>query len=361
LKRETAKFEVRDVHPSHYGRICPIETPEGQNIGLVVHQALYSRINAEGFLETPALRIFREVEAKKAQLVNRIADRDIFELDAKGNPTKKLIIAEDTYIDDKAAATIEQLYGKLKLPVKVKPFFTDEIEYISPEMDEKTVIADATSPIDEYNNIRAKRVAARHYTEMETFHINDVTHMDVNLSQIFSPNVSVIPFVDHNDAVRASIATSQQRQALPLLKNSSPLVGTGQEREVVRMTNAVILAEDDGEVIYVDGKRIKIKYKAGTKEYELITFLKSNHKTAIVQIPRVNLGQKVKKGDLLAEGPSSVDGELSLGNALRIAFMPWKGYNYEDAIVVSQRLVKDDELTSMHIEEHEIEVADTKL
>jgi DNA-directed RNA polymerase subunit beta len=226
LKRETAKFEVRDVHPSHYGRICPIETPEGQNIGLVVHQALYSRINAEGFLETPALKIFREVDAKKSQLVNKIADRDIFELGAAGKETKKLIVAEDTYINEKAAEAIEKHYGKAKMPIRVKPFFTDEIEYISPEMDEKTVIADATSPIDEFNNIRAKRVAARHYTEMETFHINDVTHMDVNLSQIFSPNVSIIPFVDHNDAVRASVATSQQRQALPLLKNDAPYVGT---------------------------------------------------------------------------------------------------------------------------------------
>jgi DNA-directed RNA polymerase subunit beta len=190
----------------------------------VVHQALYSRINEEGFLETPALKIFREVDAKKDQLVNRIAGVDIFEIDAKGTPTKKLIIAEDEYIDEKAALQIEKFYGKAKSPIKVKPFFTQEIEYISPEMDEHTVIADATSPIDEFNNIRAKRVAARHYTEMETFHINDVTHMDVNLSQIFSPNVNIIPFVDHNDAVRASIATSQQRQALPLLKNSSPLV-----------------------------------------------------------------------------------------------------------------------------------------
>lgn len=322
---------------------------------------MYSRINAEGFLETPALKIFREVDAKKSQLIHRIADRDIFALDAKGNETKKLIVAEDTYIDEKTAEAIETSYGKAKLPIKVKPFFTDEIEYISPERDEKTVIADATSPIDEFNNIRAKRVAARHYTEMETFHINDVTHMDVNLSQIFSPNVSIIPFVDHNDAVRASIATSQQRQALPLLKNDAPYVGTGQEREIVKMTNAVIMAEDDGEVIYVDGKRVKVHYKAGSKEYELITFLKSNHKTAITQVPRVSLGQKVKKGDLLAEGPSSVGGEISLGRSLRVAFMPWKGYNYEDAIVVSQRLVKDDELTSMHVEEHEIEVADTKL
>lgn len=361
LKRETAKFEVRDVHTSHYGRICPIETPEGQNIGLVVHQALYCKINEEGFLETPALKIFREVDPKKDQLVNRIAHRDIYELDVKGNPSKKIIIKEDEYIDEKAASAIEKSYGKHKKPVIVKPFFTEEIEYISPEMDEKTVIADATSPIDEFHNIKANRVAARHFTEMETFHINDVTHMDVNLSQIFSPNVSIIPFVDHNDAVRASVATSQQRQALPLLKNDAPLVGTGQEREIAKMTNAVILAEGDGEVIYVDAKRVKVKYKSGAKEYELITFLKSNHKTAIVQKPTVALGQKVKKGDLLAEGPSCVNGELALGRSLRVAFMPWKGYNYEDAIVLSQRLVKDDELTSMHIEEHEIEVADTKL
>lgn len=291
---------MRDVHPSHYGRICPIETPEGQNIGLVTHQALYSKINAEGFLETPALKIFRAVDAKKDQLVHRIADRDMFELDAKGNPIpSKLIVAEDEYITEAMAAKIEKFYAHKK--VNVKPFFTGELEYISPEMDEKTVIADATSPIDEFHNIRAKRVAARHYIDMETFHINDVTHMDVNLSQIFSPNVNVIPFVDHNDAVRASIATSQQRQALPLLKNTAPLVATGQEGTIVRMTNAVILAEDEGEVIYVDGKRVKVKYKSGTKEYELIAFLKSNHKTAIVQVPRVSLGQKVQKGDLLAE------------------------------------------------------------
>lgn len=359
LKRETAKFEVRDVHPSHYGRICPIETPEWQNIGLITHQALYSRLNTEWFLETPALKLFRTVDAKKDQLINRIADRDIFELDSKWNQTKKLIIWEDQYIDAKSAELIEKFYKNK--PIKVKPFFLDEIEYISPEMDEKTIIADATSPIDEFNNIKAKRVAARHYIDMETYHINDITHMDINLSQIFSPNVNVIPFVDHNDAVRASIATSQQRQAIPLLKNSAPLVATGQERSIIRMTNAVILAEENGEVIYVDWKRIKIKYKSGTKEYELTTFLKSNDKTVILQTPRVGLWQIVEKWDLLADWPSSVNGELSLWNSLRVAFIPWKWYNYEDAIVISQRLVKNDELTSMHIEKHEIEVADTKL
>ncbi|RAL56808.1 DNA-directed RNA polymerase subunit beta [SR1 bacterium human oral taxon HOT-345] len=361
LKRETAKFEVRDVHPSHYGRICPIETPEGQNIGLVIYQSLYSRINDEGFLETPALKIFREVEPKAESLVGRIAHRDIYELDAKGNPSKKVIIKENEVIDEKIAATLEKAYGKLKKPIAVKPFFTGEIEYISPEMDEKCVIADATTPLDEHNNILSTRVAARHFSEMETFHVNDITHMDVNLSQIFSPNTSLIPFVDHNDAVRASVATNQQRQALPLLKNDAPLVGTGLERDIVRMTHAVIKAEADGEVIYVDGGSVKVKYKDGTKEYHLTTFVRSNHKTCITQVPCVDLGQKVKKGDLLAEGPCSVNGEMAVGKSLRVAFMPWKGYNYEDAIVISQRLIKDDELTSIMINEYEIEVAETKL
>ena len=361
LKRETAKFEVRDVHPSHYWRICPIETPEWQNIWLVTHQALYSRINEEWFLETPALKIFRQVSPRKSELVHRIAHRDICELDGKWNETKRIIVSEDSYIDEKQAETIEKFYGKLWNPIRVKPFFTDEIEYISPEMDEKTVIADATSPVDEWWNIKSNRVAARHFTEMATFHINEVTHMDVNLSQIFSPNVAVIPFVDHNDAVRASISTSQQRQAVPLLRNEAPLVGTGKEKAIMAMTNAVITAEEDGEVLYVDWKRVKVKYKSGTKEYELITFLKSNNKTAIVQCPCVHPGQKVKKWELLAEGPSAVNGEMSLWTNIRIAFMPWKWYNYEDAIVVSQRLVRNDTLTSMHIEEHEIEVAETKL
>ncbi len=361
LKRETAKFEVRDVHPSHYGRICPIETPEGQNIGLVIYQSLYSKVNEEGFLETPALKIHRDVEAKKDQLVNRIAHRDIPELDAKGKILKKIIVKEDTYIDEKTAKEIEKQYGKLGKRITVKPFFTEELQYISPELDEKYCIADATTPIDQRNNVVATRVAARHFNEMEMFHVNDVTHMDVSLSQIFSPNTSLIPMVDHNDAVRASIATNQQRQALPLLRNDAPLVGTGLERDIVQMTHAVIKAEEDGEVIYVDGKRVKVKYKSGIKEYTLLNFSRSNSKTCINQLPRVSLGQKVQKGDLLAEGPCSERGEMALGKNLRIAFMPWKGYNYEDAIVISQRLVKDDELTSIQIEEYELEVADTKL
>jgi DNA-directed RNA polymerase subunit beta len=328
---------------------------------LVIYQSLYSKVNDEGFLETPALKIIREVEPKVASLINRIAHRDIVELDAKGKPTSKIITKEDHYIDEAAAKTIEKIYGKLGKSIQVKPFFTDVVEYISPELDEKCIIADATTPLDPYNNIVEPRIAARHFDEMGMFHIGDITHIDVNPSQIFSPNTSVIPFVNHNDAVRAAVATNQQRQALPLIKQEAPLVGTGLEKDIVQMTHAVIKADADGEVIYVDGKRIKVKYKAGIKEYVLQAFVRSNQKTCINQLPRVKLGQKVSEGDLLAEGPCSVNGEMALGKNLRIVFMPWKGYNYEDAIVISQRLVKDDELTSIHIEEHEIEVADTKL
>jgi len=361
LKRETAKFEVRDVHPSHYWRICPIETPEWQNIGLVIYQSLYSRVNEEWFLETPALKILREVEPKKKKLLNRVIHRDIFELDAKWNPTKKIIAKEWEYIDEDAADKIEKFYWKYNKFVQVKSFFDWSIDYISPEQDEKYYVADATTPIDEYNNIIWQRIAARHFNEMETFHVNDITHMDVNPSQIFSPNTSLIPFVDHNDAVRASIATNQQRQALPLLKNETPLVGTWLERDIVQMTHAVIKADEEWEVIYVDWKRVKVKYKSGTKEYVLTTFSRSNHKTCITQIPCVKLKQKVNKWDILAEWPCSLWWEMALWKNLRIAFMPWKWYNYEDAIVISQRLVKDDELTSIQIEEYEIEVADTKL
>ena len=362
LKRETAKFDVRDVHPSHYGRICPIETPEWQNIGLVLYQSLYSRVNTEWFLETPALRITREVPAKVKDLVNRITRNDIVELDAKGKPTKKIIIKADKYIDKKTAEIIEKIYGKIGEKIKVKPFFTDKVEYISPEFDEKCYIADVTTPIDEYNNMLHKRVPWRHFNLMEMYHVKDITHIDVNPSQIFSANTSLIPFVNHNESVRAMIATNQHRQGLPLLKSEPPFAGTWLEADVVSMTHAVITAEGEGEVIYVDGKRVKVKYKGNkTKEYELIIFTKSNQKSTLHQYPTVQLGQKVSKWDILAEWPSVRKGEMAVGKNLKIAFMPWEWYNFEDAIVISERLVKDDELTSIHIDQYEIEVSDTKL
>lgn len=362
LKKETAKFDVRDLHGSHYGRICPIETPEWQNIGLVLYQALYSNINDEGFIETPALKIFQDCEADAEKLLNKIARHDIVELDAKGKETKKIIVAEWHYIDEKIAKVIEKHYKKLGSRVSVNPYFTDELVYISPEMDEKVVVAWVNTAIDEFGNVLEKRVPARHFDHMELFHVREITHMDVNPSQIFSANTSLIPFVNHNDAVRAMIATNQHRQGIPLIKSESPLIGTGLEDDIVDNTHQIITAEGEGEVIYIDGKRIRVKYKkGGTKEYELITFKKSNQKTIINQQPKVTLAQKVKEGDILIEWSAVQKGEIAVGKNLKVAFMPWQGYNYEDAIVISSRLVKDNELTSIHIEEHEIEVSETKL
>ncbi len=356
LKKETATFEVRDVHQSHYGRICPIETPEWQNIWLVVYQSLYSKINEYGFMETPAMRVKSRVYATADQLLNKIADEDI--LDAKG----KVIVKESDYIDEQAAKAIEKMKGKSTEKFSVRPYLTGEVEYISPEYDEKYIIADISTPVDEHKNILIKRVPGRHFMTMEIYHINDITHVDINPSQIFSPNTSIIPFVDHDDAVRASMGTNMQRQAVPLLKPEAPFVGTGLEGDIAEMTYAVVKAEGEGEVTYVDAKTVKIKYKKwGVSVYEAITFKRSNQKTVIHQIPKVSVGQKVEAGTVLIEGPSVCDGEVALGKNLRVAFMPRDGYNYEDAIIISQRLVKEDALTSIHIDEYEIEVSDTKL
>lgn len=356
LKRETTTFEVRDVHQSHYWRICPIETPEWQNIWLVVYQSLYSRLNEDWFVETPAVIVKRNWRAIADELVNRIVDEDLFD------DKWKLIISDWDFIDAKKAQAIEKALWKKWNLIQLRPFLTEEVEYISPEFDEKYVIADITIPLDEHKNIMSKRVPWRHFMDMEIFHVNDITHVDVNPSQIFSPNTSLIPFVEHDDAVRAAMGTNMQRQAVPLIKPTAPLVWTWMEADIAWMTYACIRAEEEWEVIYVDWKRVKIKYKTlWTKEYELITFKRSNQKSVIHQSPKVSLWQTVIDWDIIAEWPSVVDWEISLWKNLKVAFMSWEWYNYEDAVVISQRLVKDDELTSIHIEEYEIEVADTKL
>lgn len=356
LKRETTTFEVRDVHQSHYWRIWPIETPEWHNIWLVVHQALYSKLNEDWFVETPAIRIKKEVKPVKKELLGRISEETL--KDKKWN----IIINEDEYINEDIAKKIKEEYWNKWDVIRVRPFLTEEMEYISPEYDEKYIIADITIDLDDNKNILSKRVPARHFLDMEIFHVNDITHVDVNPSQIYSSNTSIIPFVDYDDATRAAMGTNMQRQAVPLVKPEAPLVWTWLEWDIASMTYAVVKAEDDGEVVYVDGKRVKVKYKhEWTKEYELMLFKRSNQKTVIHQKTKVSLWDKFKKWDILAEWPSVVDWEIGLWKNLKVAFMSWEWYNYEDAIIISRRLVKDDELTSIHIDEYEIEVADTKL
>ncbi len=303
LSRERAGFEVRDVHPSHYGRMCPIETPEGPNIGLIGSLATYARINEFGFIETP----YRKVEKGKV---------------------------------------------------------TDKIDYLTADLEDKYIIAQANAPFDsKTGKYKDKKVLSRTKKEVRFVEPKEVDYMDIAAKQIVSVSAALIPFLEHNDANRALMGANMQRQSVPLINPEAPLIGTGMEARAVRDGGDVIIAKNGGEVTYVDADRIEVKVK-GVKEpdvYRLERFGRSNQGTTIDQKPRAREGQKIKAGQVLADGPCTEMGELALGRNLMIAFMPWEGYNYEDAIVVSERLVKDDVLTSIHIEEHEIGARDTKL
>lgn len=315
LSRERAGFEVRDVHPSHYGRVCPIETPEGQNIGLIASLATYARVNEFGFIETP----YRKV-------VN----------------------------------------GRV----------TDEIEYLTADREEHYVIAQANAPVDEGGRFTAPRVTCRYRGEFVEVEPEKVQYMDVSPKQLVSVAASLIPFLEHDDANRALMGSNMQRQAVPLLTSEAPFVGTGVEERVARDSHAVVVAEGDGIVASVtanqivitpDGRlpesRWKLKHdpQAGIYVYTLRKFMRSNNGTCINQKPLVKKGQVVRKGQVIADGPCTCGGELALGRNVLVAFMPWEGYNFEDAIIISSRLVKDDVFTSIHIEDFEVHARDTKL
>lgn len=383
LRKQTAKFEVRDVHLSHYGRICPIQTPEGQPIWLVIHQALYSKINDDGFIETPAVKVTREFRSDRSFLINKILEEDDL-TDSKG----KLILQEGEHITEKNVDAVLKAFKDKKLDsIKLRPYvvqWEDGIEWISPEYDHRYTVGDNTVQIDEYGNILQKRVPARWFDQygpkIDYYHVNEITHVDLTPSQLLSADGATLPFVDHDDADRALMAAAQQKQAVSLIKPKAPIVATGIEWEVVKNTTSIVLAEWDGEVIYVGGKKneqnqiynnmdyiIKIRYnnylnkKNYIKEYNLTKFSMSNQKSLVHLRPKVSLWQNISMWDILAEGQSVVDGELSLGTNLKVAFMPWEWYNFEDAMIISDRLVKNDDLTSVFIEKFEIEVSDTKL
>lgn len=300
LTKETAGFEVRDVHYSHYGRICPIETPEGANIGLINTIATYSKINEFGFITTPYWRVKNGIVTK-------------------------------------------------------------EIVYLTPYEEEEHKIAQFTTLLDEERKIVPKEVVVRYRGDIIIVPKEEVEFMDVSPKQLFSPSTVMIPFLEHNDADRALMGANMQRQAVPLLKPEKPLVSTGVEEQWARESGAVIIAEEDGEVIKVDAERILIKTEKGLKEYRLKKFKKTNQYTCYNQIPKVKKGAKVKKGDLLADGPCTDDGQLALGKNILVAFLPWRGYNYEDAIVISENLLKEDTFTSIQILEFDIQARETKL
>ncbi|NDE78302.1 MAG: DNA-directed RNA polymerase subunit beta, partial [Chitinophagaceae bacterium] len=312
LSRERAGFEVRDVHYSHYGRLCTIETPEGPNIGLISTLCVHAKINSMGFIETP---------------YRKVAD------------------------------------GKVNMK---------ELAFLSAEEEDQAKIAQANTTLDEKGNVVEDRVVSRETGDFPILDKGEVEYMDVAPNQIVGLSASLIPFLEHDDANRALMGSNMQRQAVPLLRPDVPIVGTGFEGKAARDARIQIHAEGTGVVEYVDANEIHVRYERDASEklvsfeddlrvYRLTKFIKTNQETSINLRPAVKKGQKVKKGDFLTEGYATQNGELALGKNLKVAFMPWKGYNFEDAIVISERVVKEDLFTSVHISEYELEVRDTKL
>jgi DNA-directed RNA polymerase subunit beta len=306
LSRERAGFDVRDVHRTHYGRICPIATPEGPNIGMVGHLSSYARINEYGFIETPYRKVVKEKNGRRR--------------------------------------------------------VTNEFEYLNAFQEEKVVTTAATTSIDEDGYFLVEKAPVRKFGEPAVESTSNIDYMDVATREIISVATACIPFLEHDDAVRALMGTNMQRQAVPCVKPEAPIVGTGMEARAAQDSGHVILSEIDGEVSKVQGDLVEVMGKDGTvKTHPLRKFARSNHSTCINQRPIVEHGQKVKKGTPLADGPSTEGGELALGQNVLVAFLSWEGYNYEDAIILSERMVHNDRYTSIHIENHMVEVRETKL
>ena len=306
LSRERANMEVRDVHYSHYGRMCPIETPEGPNIGLISYLATYARVNEYGFIEAP----FRRVDRPSGHV-------------------------------------------------------TDEITYMTADVEDQYVVCQAAEPVDENDCLIGPRITCRHQDETIQVEPEYVDYMDISPRMMVSIATAMIPFLPNDDANRALMGANMQRQAVPLLRPEAPIVGTGMEHKICLDSEVVVLAEGDGVVTKVDATNVSVKYDSGeNKDYKLIKFLRSNHGTCINQKPIVSVGERVHGGDdptVLADGPATDQGEIALGRNILVGFMTWEGYNYEDAVLLNERLVKEDVYTSIHIEEYEIDARDTKL
>ncbi len=352
LSRERAGFEVRDVHPTHYGRICPIETPEGPNIGLISSLSCFARINEYGFIESPYQRVTNCTVQDDVQIQN------------PGSTNLK--VGQVLTRTDMMAALKKIKAGD------ALPEYEAHCDYLSAWDEDKYVIAQANMKLDEKGGIVDELVNTRKAGNFTLINRDEVQYMDVSPKQLVSVAASLIPFLEHDDANRALMGSNMQRQAVPLLRADSPIVGTGMEAVTARDSGAVIMCKRSGIVDSVDSERIIVRVEGNAHEgqmsrevgadiYPLTKFKRSNQNTCINQKPIVEQGQRVKKGDVLADGPCTDAGELALGRNVLVAFMPWRGYNFEDAIIVSEKLVKEDYYTSIHIEEFEIEARDTKL
>jgi len=354
LSRERASFDVRDVHTSHYGRICPIATPEGPNIGLVVHLASYARVNEYGFLQTPFKEVEHVIANNVKSLTGRTASEDIL------SANKKVLIKAGEKITEKIAKEIAKLKDK---EIHVKAYVNNKISYMDADEEKPQIIAQANTEINEENGeIIDARTASRHNGEPVFAEAKNLTNIDVSPKQIISITTSLIPFLEHDDNTRASMGSNMQRQAVALVTPHAPVVGTGMEEMTAKSSGQVTMAEDDGTVSYVDANEITVIYKNGKKStYNLNVYQRSNQGTSLHQRAIVNSGDKVKRGDVLADGASTQNGELALGQNLLVAYMTWQGYNYEDAVIMSDRLVRDSVYDSIHIETFTMDVRDTKL
>ncbi len=349
LSRERAGFEVRDVHPTHYGRICPIETPEGPNIGLISSLSCFARINDYGFIESPYRRV------KGGRIIDYVQIVNAGDSEFKAGE----IVEKDK---------VEELNEELK---RRKVVYEPYCFYLSAWEEDKYVVAQANVSLDERLKITTELVNCRQAGNFVLKSRDEVDYVDVSPKQLVSVAASLIPFLENDDANRALMGSNMQRQAVPLIRGEAPLVGTGMERVTARDSGAVVLCKREGIVDQVDSERIIVRVESdhsgvlsrevGADIYQLIKFKRSNQNTCISQKPFVRVGDRVKKGQVLADGPCTERGELALGRNVLVAFVPWRGYNFEDAILVSEKLVKDDYYTSIHIEEYEIEARDTKL
>ena len=353
LSRDRAGFEVRDVHFSHYGRICPIETPEGPNIGLIGSIATYGKINKYGFIETPYRRIISSVNGDYNRILGRTVRENV--VDSEGNK----VLGARTKITAKHVSTLEKMSG---VEVKVVPFVSDDIEYLSADEEDKYQIAQAKARLDDKGQFLDERVEGRHGERYLRIAPDSFDFMDVSPKQIFSVATSLIPFLEHDDANRALMGANMQRQAVPLLVPRAPVVSTGMESEAARHSGQVLFAQRGGTVTSATSSEIEITTDDGEKDnYPLMKYVRTNQGTSINQRPIVQKGDKVEPGTVLVDSSSTESGALALGQNVVCAFMSWRGYNFEDAIIVSDRLVKDDTFTSVHIEKHEVEARDTKL
>jgi DNA-directed RNA polymerase subunit beta len=354
LHRQRAGFDVRDVHQSHYGRICPIETPEGPNIGLIGRFASYAQVNDYGFIETPYRKV-RKVSAPDDPEIEGAQLRE----DVVHPSTNKVLGKAGERITDKMVEALKK--AKIK-EVLVTPYISEEVEYLAADAEDRFVIAQANAEINEHFEFVKERVSARHHSDFLFVKPDDIEYIDVAPNQIVGISAALIPFLSHDDANRALMGSNMQAQGVPLLTPEIPRVSTGMEKPAALDSGQVLLAEEDGEVISVVGDKVVIRNKQNeNREYKLWKYERSNQSTCIDQRPIVRKSQLVKKGDVIADSSSTVEGNLALGQNVTVAFLSWEGANFEDSVVISEHLAQNDVYTSIHIEEHEVESRDTRL